>query len=210
MELTAQKRTAFGKKTNALRKSGLVPGEVYGHGMENIHVSVSDKEFAKLWKQAGENTIVSLKIDKDVMPVLIADVSFDPLTHNPHAVDFRRVQKGEKIHVYVPIVRTGESPAEKEGLNVMQILAELEIETVPSDIPHEFQIDISSLAEAGQSIAVKDISLPKTVKALLDDHTVIFTVTEPQKEEETPPPATETESEAEKPATDEDSTEKAP
>src|SRR3989344_2306614 len=183
MELTVQARTAFGKKTNSLRKSSFVPGEIYGRGAENTHVSVPEKDLVKIWKQAGENTVVTLKMEKETISVLIADIAMHPLTQRLRAVDFRRVQKGEKIRVHVPIVLARESPAVKEGLNILQTLNELEVETLPSDIPHEFSVDISGLLNIGDGLSVKDLMLPKGVKALADENTVIVTVSEPQKEE---------------------------
>lgn len=195
MVLEAKTREVLGKKVNALRREGLVPGEMYGRGTENMHVAVPEKAFAKVWKEAGENTVVSLKLAPPAggeFPVLIGDVSLDHITGRPLTVDFRRVQKGEKMTVHVPVVLKGESPAEKEGLTVMQTLQEVEVESLPENIPHEFAVDVSSLAEAGQSISVKDLPAMKNAEILTDEHTVIVTVAEKQKEEEVaPPPAPE-------------------
>ncbi len=192
MILEVKTRDVLGKKVKMLRREGFVPGEVYGRGMENIHVAVPEKAFAKVWKEAGENTVVTLKPGADEFPVLISDVVFDHISGRPLSVDFRRVQKGEKIRTHVPIVLSGASPAEHEGLTVMQTLQELEIESLPTDIPHEFAVDVSTLTEAGQGVSVKDLSVPKNVKVLTDEHTVIVTVAEKQKEEEpAAPPAPE-------------------
>lgn len=213
MQLEAKIRTVFGKKVSSLRREGFVPGEIYGRGMENMHVSVSEKELLKVWKRAGENTVVTLKLDskagEEEMPTLISDISLDPLSHRPRAVDFRRVQKGEKIRVHVPIVLSGTSPATKEGLNILQTLSEIEIETLPSEIPHEFSVDISGLSNIGDGVSVKDISLPKGVKALTDEDTVIVTVSEPQKEEPLKAPESPVEGEGEPVETPTETEEKA-
>ncbi len=202
MELEVKTRDILGKKVSALRRDGFVPGEVYGRGMKNIHISVPEKALVKIWKQAGENTVVSLRLGADELSALISDMVLDHLTQRPLTVDFRCVQKGEKVIVHVPVVLHGESPAEKEGLTVMHILHEIEIESLPTDIPHEFTVDISSLVEAGQSISVEDLKIPKNVDVLTEKQSVIVIVSEQQKEEEIapPPPA---ESAAETPATGE-------
>ena len=60
MELKIQSRTVFGKKVSRLRNEGLIPAEVFGRGIKNEHVSVSAKEFSKIFKEAGENTVINL------------------------------------------------------------------------------------------------------------------------------------------------------
>lgn len=193
MVLEVKTRETFGKKVNALRKEGFVPGEVYGHGAENIHISVSEKELLKTWKEAGENTVVTLKLDSPAggeFSVLIAGVSLDHITGRPLTVDFRLVKKGEKMTVHVPVILSGQSPAEKEGLTIMQTLQEIEVESLPENIPHEFSVNVSPLAETGQSISVKDLIIPKGVEILTDKQTVIVTVAEPEEEEITSPSAT--------------------
>ena len=209
MQLEAKTRTVFGKKVSSLRREGFIPGEIYGHGTENMHVSVSEKELLKVWKEAHENTIVTLSLENEKFPVLISEIEFTRLTQRPLTVDFRKVQKGEKIKVYVPIALKGSSLAEKEGLNVMQTLSEVEIETLPTDIPHEFSVDVSALSEVGQIISVNDLSLPKGVKLLAEEHTVIVTVTEKQKEEPIAPPPV-AESAEETPVVTTEPTEKTP
>ena len=79
-ELIVQKREIFGKKVNSLRKENLIPAELYGHGLDNIHLSVPAKEFSKLFKEVGESTIINLNLENKKLPVLIHDVSTDSLS----------------------------------------------------------------------------------------------------------------------------------
>ena len=74
--INAKPRTVFGRKNNALRKTGTLPAVLYGRGKETVSLEVSAKEFEKVYKQAGENTLVDLAIDdKQGKKVLIHDVA---------------------------------------------------------------------------------------------------------------------------------------
>lgn len=196
MELRVQERTIFGKKTKQLRNADLVPAELFGHGIKNKHLSVSLKEFMKTYKEAGENTVVTLIDDRgEQFPVLISDVAIDHLSEKVIAVDFHHIRKGEKIQAKVPIEFIGEAPAIKKGLMLVKVLDEVEVEALPERMPHRFGIDLSELKEAGQGIAIHDLKIEKDVKVLTPPDTIIATVTEPAKEEEAPPaPAPGTES----------------
>lgn len=188
MELKAEKRTVLGKGVNALRKNGMLPAEVYGEGIENSHITVDAKAFMKLYRAAGRNAIINLTIEKHAVSAIVSEVQIDRISGKPIAIDFHAVKKGEKITVDVPIVLTGEAPATKAGLDVIQALSSIEIETLPTHIPREFFVDISALTGPDDVITVKDISAPQGVKILESADAVIVSVTEKQKEEETPPP----------------------
>lgn len=190
MELKFQNRVIFGKRVNGLRKEGLIPAEIYGHGIKNEHVSVSAKEFKKVFKEAGETTIVNLVGEKgEKFPVIISDISMNHLTDEVLAVDFHHVNLNEKLEAKVPVVFTGTAPAEKKGLVLVHVTSEIDVEALPQDIPHEFPVDLSSLEEAGQGIYVKDLKVAAKVKVKTPADMAIVTVTEQKKEETVPPPA---------------------
>ncbi|OGG38401.1 hypothetical protein A3I34_03025 [Candidatus Jorgensenbacteria bacterium RIFCSPLOWO2_02_FULL_45_12] len=184
MELNAQIRTLLGKKTKGLRKSGFIPAEVFGRGIQNKHLSVQAKEFAKVYKKAGENTIISLIIDSsEKMPAIISETQVDPISRAFISVDFRAVRKDEKINVDIPIEYKGTDMAAKNGYVLVKTIVSIEIETLPQHIPHSFVVDITSLQNPGQSIEIKDIEIPDNVKITIPENTVIATVTEKEKEE---------------------------
>jgi large subunit ribosomal protein L25 len=183
-DLQVQKREAS-EKVNALREKGFIPVELYGKGVENLHLAVSGKEFKKVFKEAGESTIVNAVVGTKKYPVIIHDVSYDGITNDVLNIDLYQVRMDEKIKIMVPIEFIGISPAikEKNGLLIKSI-HELEVEALPMDIPHNFQIDISKITEIEQSLYVKDLNLPKGIKVLVDLETVIATVTAKLTEEE--------------------------
>ncbi len=201
MDLQIQTRTIFGKQTKNLRRAGLIPGEVFGHGIENKHVSVAAKDFKKIFKQAGETTIINLVDEAGTkIPAIIADVAYNHLTDAILAVDFHRVRLDEKLEAKVPVIFTGSAPAEKKGLVLVKVTTEIEVEALPNELPHEFSVDISTLTEAGEGIYVKDLRVSPKVKIKTPGDMAIVMVTEPRKEEVTPPPAPAAEAEGVSPS----------
>lgn len=187
MELIVQKREILGKNLSALRKQGLIPAEFYSHGTENLHLSVPVKEFNKIFKEAGESTIIKLEIGDKKINALIHDVQKDALTDNVLHIDFYGVRMDEKIRVNIPVIFAGESQAVKEGGVLIKAIHELEVEALPANLPHRAEIDLAKLANIGDSIFVKDINFGKEVKILVDLETVIATIVEPKVEEEVAP-----------------------
>ncbi len=185
LELVAQPRTQFGREVKQLRVKGLVPGELYGFGVKNEHVSVPMKEFMKLYKKAGESTLVDLMIDGKKHPVLINDVQFNPITDEIESVDFYQVRLDQKIRLKVPVNFVGEAPAVKEkGGVLVKALSEIEVEALPTEIPHQLEVNLKSLTDIGTSFAVSQITVPAGVRVLVDPTFVVVTVTARMTEEQ--------------------------
>lgn len=184
MELQVQKREQVGKSA-ALRRTGLIPLELYGKGVQNLHLTAPAKEFKKVLKEAGENTIVNAVLDGKKYPVIIHEVDRDGVGGDILNVDLYQIRMDEKIKLMVPLEFVGISLAvkEKNGLLVKSI-HEVEVEALPMDVPHTLQIDISKITEIGQSLYVKDLELPKTAKVLFAPETVLATVVAKVTEEE--------------------------
>lgn len=190
MELNAKTRTVLGKKVKHLRKEGFIPAELYGHGVENKHLKLSEKEFVHIHKETGGHTIVQVITESgEKIPVLISEVQYNPLSGRPLSVDLHRVRMDEIIETSVPIEFKGTPPAEKSGFLVVKVLSEVEIETLPGNIPHSFEVNLSTLSKPGESIHVSDIKISEEIKILVPPETVVASVTEREKEEEAPPDA---------------------
>ena len=194
MELKVKNRTILGKKVKRLREKGLIPAELFGHGVTNKHLEIPEKDIIDVYKKAGNHIIVQVITEEgEKIPTLISEVQRHPLSRKLLNVNLHQIKMDKIVETGVPIKFKGESPAEKSGLFVVKVLDEIEIEALPDKIPHSFEVDLSILKELGQSINVNDITIPKEVKILTPKETVIATVTERAKEEiETPPPAAET------------------
>lgn len=185
MDLQVQKREILGRSVKGLRKQGLIPAELYGKGLENLHVTIPVKDFKKVYKFAGENTVVTVLLDGKKYPVLIHDVSNDRITDEYASADLYQIRMDEKLKVSVPLEFTGTASAVKEKNGVLvRPLQELEVEALPMDIPRSISVDVSSIMEIGQSIYVKDLDIPKEVRVLADADSVVATVTAKITEEE--------------------------
>ncbi|MFA5172786.1 MAG: 50S ribosomal protein L25 [Candidatus Paceibacterota bacterium] len=190
LELKAEKREIFGEKTKEIREAGLIPAELYGHGKENEHLSVLKKDFDKVFKEAGENTIIYLSVNGVETPVLVYDFDKDAITGELKNIDFYRVKMDEKVTAEIPFVFKGESPAVQNlGGILVTVLHNVEVEALPADLPHSIEIDITALDEIGKSVHIKDLNLPKGVEIKEEMEAVIITVKEQkqEKEEETGP-----------------------
>ena len=192
MNLEIKNRTVFGKQTHRLRREGFIPAELYGHSSKNVHLAVSAKTFARIYHDAGIHTIITLLTEGgEKISALIAAAERDPITQAFLAIDFHRVRSDEPVKAKVPIEFMGEAPAVKAGHLVVTVLNELEVEALPADLPHRFTVDMSKLANVGESIHVGNLKLPGGVKVHTSPDMVIVTVEERRKREvaETPPAA---------------------
>ncbi|MFA5386148.1 MAG: 50S ribosomal protein L25 [Candidatus Paceibacterota bacterium] len=184
-EIIAQKREILGKAVSQLRETGVIPAELYGHNVKNIHLGLPKKEFSDVFKVAGENEIINLVVDDKKIPVLVHDIQKNALTDEIIHVDFYQVKMTEKIIVATPLDFVGEAPAikEKDGV-LVKAMHEIKVEALPANLPHSIKVDLSSLDDIGKNIHVGDLSIPKDVKVLVDPQTVVATITEKAKEEE--------------------------
>jgi large subunit ribosomal protein L25 len=184
LELEVLKREVTGKKVRFLRRGGLIPCNIYGHGMESMPVQVDVRRLSHLLSRAGGTDLISIKMAgaESTGKVLIRDVQRDPMTGNPIHVDFYQVRMTEKLKAEVPLVFIGEAPAMKlKNVSLLHSLTSLQIEALPDDLPHNIEVDISGLAEAEQALHVKDIKVGKKVTVLTDPEQMVIKVAEMRK-----------------------------
>lgn len=185
IELQAQKRVIMGKKVKQLRASGYLPAVLYGKGQESVAIQIPAKDFEKVFKQAGESTLVYLTTEGQTYPTIIHDVAREPRKDAVIHADFYKVSLTEKIKTKVPVVFTGESPAVKEAQGIfVRNLNEIEVEAFPQDLPPQITVDISSLKAFGDQIQVKDLKLGDKVQIIAEPEDIIATVQEPKSQEE--------------------------
>jgi large subunit ribosomal protein L25 len=185
--LNAQKRSKADDLVK-VRKNGLVPAVVYGAGVENTPISVPAIDFKKIYKEAGETTTISLSIDGKIVPALIHDIQLDPIRGFAQHVDFLAVDLKKKISTHVPLEFTGVSEAVKSGSGVLvKVLHEIEVEALPSDMPHSLSVDISKLVTLDDNVFASDISLPQGVTLVANPEEVVAAVTAMHEEKEETP-----------------------
>ena len=145
------------------KADGMIPAVMYGAHAKSTPIFIDKIAFQKTLKSAGESTIIKLEGDSSEN-VLIHDVQMDPVLYVPIHADLYVVEKGQKVHVNVPLAFVGESPAVKSGMNLVKVMHELSVEGDPAKLPHEFSVDLSALVDAKSVIHVSDIKLPSGVE----------------------------------------------
>lgn len=199
--LTASKRSLFGKKLNKLRRQGVLPANIFGKNVESLSIQVSNTQFEKIYKQAGETGIVYITVEGETKerPTLISNYTLDPITDRSLHVDFYQVNLKEKVTAFVPVEIVGESELVKSGAAVVNtLLNEIEIEALPTDIPEAFKFDISTLKEVGDTLKISSMTPVLGVEIQADPEQVVVALSEPEKEEVVAPVTEEPEAEAPK------------
>ena len=202
--LTAQSREITGKKVKALRTQGLVPATLYGPNTEALSVQIGEKEFEKVYAEAGESTLVSLSVEgKDSAPVLIYDVKRNPLSGKVLHTDLYQTPLDKPIEISVPLIFEGEAPAvsELEGTLVKNI-QEIEVKALPQELPSEIVVNVESLATFEDRITVGDLVKADNVEIVREADEIIAQVVPVTIEEEPEPEVPEGEEGAEGEATE--------
>ena len=182
--LKATARTLTGRHVRALRRSGQLPGVIYGHNVEPVSISLDARDAAKVLARLSSSSLVTVDVDGKEYPSLVREKQMNFIKRNLIHVDFQVVSLTEKIRANVGIVLTGNSIAVKD-FNAMLIngLTELEVEAFPQDLPERVVVDIGALAKIGDAIHVKDITLSDKVTILSAADEMIVLATAPAKEE---------------------------
>ncbi len=187
IKMQAKIREEVKRGLNKYRQKGMIPAVLYGRGIKNINLWITQKEFEKTFQQSGENTIINLMIDKKKsVPVLIHDVQYNHLSGQVDHADFFQVRMDEKIETEVPLEFKGESPAVKEQGGVLVVnINEIPVRCLPSDIPSKFVLNLDNLKTFEDRILVKDIEVDRNkVEILTEDDNIIALVAPPRSEEE--------------------------
>jgi len=169
------------------RSRGKIPAVFYGATKESTSILMDAISFGKVWKNAGESSIVTLKTPDGDLDAIIHDVQFDPIKDEPVHVDFYIVDKNKAIEVEVPLDFVGVSPAVKDlGGTLVKVLHAIEIEALPKDLPHSLTVDISGLAQIDDHIMAKNISLPSRVTLKTKEDEIVALISAARKEEVEP------------------------
>lgn len=186
LELNATPRTVIGKQVNALKREGLVPGILYGYGVNPIPVQFEAREAERVAHQAGSSTLVQVHVEGTSAPytTIIRDLQRDPIKRNLRHLDLQVLNLAEKIRVPIQIILVGESPAVKNfGGLLLHLLDEVEVECLPTALVPAIEVNISGLKELGQAIFVRDLVLPPGLTVLTDADEMVAQVTAAEAEE---------------------------
>jgi large subunit ribosomal protein L25 len=179
--LSVKRRDPSGSRSaRRLRRSGAVPGIVYGGGSDPVPFSVDARELRHVLTHAG--AVLELRVDDgDPTPVVVKDVARHPVSGDMVHVDLLRVRMDRAIQatVVLELVGADEAPGVREGGVLEQVTRELTIEALPGDIPDSITHDVSSLA-VGDTVTLSAVTPPGGVTLVDDPESVIATVTPPR------------------------------
>ena len=163
-KINAVKREKKGAKVRA--EDGLLPAVIYGAGGETDSVSLTFKEFNKVYQEAGDSTLIDLEVDgKEEGKVLVQDVQYDPVKDRVIHVDFKRIDMNKTLTAPVELVFVGESLAIKgAGGTLVRNFETIEIECLPKDLVSHLDVDLSVLKTFDDAFRVSDLKLPPGVK----------------------------------------------
>lgn len=184
--LEAQTRTKNGKAVRGLRRGGQVPAVVYGHGVATRSLELDAARLLKIWRAAGESSLIDLTIDTEQpIKAIIHDIQLDPTNEKILHADFQQVNMKEKIQVDVALEFIGESPAVKElGGTLLKVMDAIKVECLPGDLVKEIIVDISALKTFDDTIHVKDLPIPATLTVEDQPEELVVQVEPPRTEEE--------------------------
>jgi large subunit ribosomal protein L25 len=190
VQVNAEKRTAGNKGVaRQLRMQGRIPAIIYAAGEENVPVALDSASFEQMLRHISSgNQILEMRVGGDggsSYNVLIKEVQRNPVDQRIIHVDLQHISMTHKVRVQVPIHLTGTAFGVKEGGVLEHLLREIEVECLPSEIPQQITLDVSAL-DRGQSIHVRDISVPN-VQIHETGERVVVTVVGKAKEEEAAP-----------------------
>jgi large subunit ribosomal protein L25 len=186
-KLSAEPRAVRGKQVATLRRSGILPGVVYGAGVESTPISLDMHEFELFHRHSGRHAVVDLTIagDANVMPVLLQTIQEHPILRHPIHVDLLVVNLQEEMTVDVPVIAVGESAAiDKLGGVLLHLHDRVMVRAKPDDLPSSLEIDISGLDSFESVLHVSDLQVPAGVTLLTDASEPLLRVQQPRVEEE--------------------------
>ncbi len=183
VELRAQSRTMTGKKVKQLREHFMIPAVIYGPDTLAKSIQIEERDLSKALQQAGSTALIDLRIDDISKPnvVLARDIQRDILTSRFQHVDFYQVRLTEKVRTSPRLEIVGESPLVKAGSAVLvQILNQVEVECLPTDLVNSIPVDVSVLVHLDDSINISDLVVPPGITILADPDDTVASVVPPR------------------------------
>ena len=171
------------QKSTQLRKKGFIPAVIYGAEFPSRNIVLRYKEFASIFKQAGESQVIEIQGEGLKEPVLIHEVQVDPVSGDILHVDFYRFTKGAKVHAMIPLVFEGVSGGVKDkGGVLLTNLRELNVRGLPDKLVSSISVDLSALKELEDVITIGDLAIPSGIELLHAPADIVISVTESAKE----------------------------
>jgi large subunit ribosomal protein L25 len=183
VKLEAKNREIVGKKVKRLRADGWIPAVLFGAEQASTPVQVEERELDRTLREAGSTALIDLHLDEESKPhiVLVRDIQRDVLTSRLQHVDFYQVQLDRKVKTSPSLHIVGEAPIVETTAGVLvQILNQVEVECLPTDLIDAIEVDVSSLESLEDSITIGDLQVPPGVTILADPADPVVSVVVPR------------------------------
>lgn len=182
--ISANRRDVIGKQVRAMRRAGKLPAVIYGSGIEPTPIVLDLREAGRIIGPLASSTLINIELDGTRHLALVREKQRDFIKGTLKHVDFQVVSMREKLRVAVPIEVQGDSPAVKDFNGILVVgLEEVEVESLPQDLPGQIVVDISGLKLIGDGIYVRDLVPPENVEILEDKDEMVVLITAPSVEE---------------------------
>ncbi len=174
----AARRTLTGKQVGTLRRTGKLPGVIYGANFETAPIVMDLKEATTVLAGASQSHIITIALDGSEFATLVREKQKDYIRGTLQHVDFQVVSLTEKLRTHVTIEVTGTAPAVKNFSGVVFAeLDEVEVECLPQDLIDRFVVDVSGLEAIGDALYVRDLNVPAGIQVLNDPAEVVVVIT---------------------------------
>ncbi|MFO7662392.1 MAG: 50S ribosomal protein L25, partial [Chloroflexota bacterium] len=171
--IEAEQREVIGKQVNQLRRSGWIPGVVYGRN-DPVSIQMEQKALRRALRTVGTTNLAELKFGNNTKTVLVRDIQQHLTRGDILHVDFLEVDMASTIRSEAELVAIGEAPPEADGLGVVTLmLRQVEIECLPDNLISQIEIDMSTFTSPEDIIHVSDIPVPSGVTILTDPDTIV-------------------------------------
>ena len=170
--LTAELRTQTKKgAARRLRRQGRIPAVMYGH-RDPLLLSIDAREFSRKFQRISESTIIHLSAGGDTYDVLVKDFQIDHIIERLEHIDFFEIERGRILRARVLLHFEGNPVGVREGGLQELLVHEVEVESLPRDLPERIDVDIENLG-VGQSLHVSDLVVPDGVRVLTSKDQVV-------------------------------------
>ncbi len=173
----AEIRKQVGKQAKKLRSSGKIPGIYYGHGQDNIPVTIPELTLRPLFKTTATH-VINLKLDDgSTHTCILRDIQLDPVTDKPVHFDLFGLKADEELTIEVPVVLKGTPQGVKDGGTLQHVIHKLRVSCLPKNIPDHIELNVADL-KINTSIHVRDLTL-QNVEILENENSTIAAVVPP-------------------------------
>jgi large subunit ribosomal protein L25 len=184
LNIDANTRSIFGKKSKQLRREGLVPAVIYGK-RDPVHIQLEKISLRRVLRQAGGNELIDINVEGAPITVLAREIQQHATRGDVLHVDFYEVDMKETIQADIRLVTTGQAAEELRQMGqVVQVLHDLTVECLPGDLISELEVDISGIASVDDVIYVSDLTPPAGITIITDPETAITSFDYFREEEE--------------------------